>query len=132
MRVRRDDGGVRHARRRRTPTSAVPPRDPRKRGPLLFWFTLALIALAEGTLGILDLAGAPIIDSAYPALALGITAVMLLVGAFYGRAGGLIPSACWPRWHGRRHRGLEVDGGRDGRAPDVGGSGGGPVLRRRR
>ena len=66
------------------------PRDPRKTGPLLFWFTLALIALAEGTLGILDLAGLPIIDSAYPALALGITALMLLVGAFYGRAGGLI------------------------------------------
>ena len=66
------------------------PRDPRKTGPLLFWFTLALIALAEGTLGILDLAGLPILDSAYPALALGITAVMLLVGAFYGRAGGLI------------------------------------------
>ena len=40
------------------------PRDPRKTGPLLFWFTLALIALAEGTLGILDLAGLPIIDSA--------------------------------------------------------------------
>ena len=66
------------------------PRDPRKAGPVLFWFTLALIALAEGTLGILDLAGVPIIDSAYPALALGITALMLLVGAFYGRAGGLI------------------------------------------
>ena len=66
------------------------PRDPRKSGPLLFWFTLALIALAEGTLGILDLAGAPVLDSAYPALALGTTAVMLLVGAFYGRAGGLI------------------------------------------
>jgi phage shock protein PspC (stress-responsive transcriptional regulator) len=66
------------------------PRDPRKTGPLLFWFTLALIALAEGTLGILDLAGLPILDSAYPALALGITALMLLVGAFYGRAGGLI------------------------------------------
>ncbi|MET1058945.1 MAG: PspC domain-containing protein [Nocardioides sp.] len=66
------------------------PRDPRKSGPILFWFTLALIALAEGFMGTLDLAGVPIIDSAYPALALGITALMLLVGAFYGRAGGLI------------------------------------------
>jgi phage shock protein PspC (stress-responsive transcriptional regulator) len=66
------------------------PRDPRKTGPILFWFTLALIVLAEGFIGTLDLAGVPIIDSAYPALALGITAVMLLVGAFYGRAGGLI------------------------------------------
>ncbi len=66
------------------------PRDPRKSGPVLFWFTLALIALLEGALGILDLAGAQVVDSAYPALALGTTAVMLLVGSFYGRAGGLI------------------------------------------
>jgi phage shock protein PspC (stress-responsive transcriptional regulator) len=66
------------------------PRDPRKAGPILFWFTLALILLAEGVLGTLDLAGVPVTDSAYPALALGITALMLLVGAFYGRAGGLI------------------------------------------
>ena len=29
-------------------------------------------------------------DPAYPAVAVGITGVMLLVGAFYGRAGGLI------------------------------------------
>jgi phage shock protein PspC (stress-responsive transcriptional regulator) len=67
-----------------------PPRSPRKRGPILFWFTLALITLAEGVLGIVDLAGAPVADAAYPALAVGITGLMLLVGAFYGRAGGLI------------------------------------------
>ncbi|MCD4535759.1 PspC domain-containing protein [Nocardioides sp. cx-169] len=67
----------------------VPPR-PRRRGPLLFWFTLALIALAEGVLGIVDLAGATVTDSSYPALALAITGAMLLLGAFYGRAGGLI------------------------------------------
>lgn len=66
------------------------PRNPRKRGPVLFWFTLALIALAEGVLGVLDVAGVPVADSAYPALALGITALMLVVGSFYGRAGGLI------------------------------------------
>ncbi|WP_162799216.1 PspC domain-containing protein [Nocardioides sp. 616] len=66
------------------------PRDPRKRGPMLFWFTCALVALAVGVLGIVDLAGAPVVDSAYPALALAVIAVMLLVGAFYGRAGGLI------------------------------------------
>ncbi|WP_162602347.1 PspC domain-containing protein [Nocardioides daejeonensis] len=85
-----------------TPTtqpSATPPpvfradrmRDPRKRGPILFWFTLSLIALSLGTLGIVDGAGAAITDSAYPALALGIIAAALLVGAFLGRAGGLIP-----------------------------------------
>ena len=67
-----------------------PPPNPRKRGPILFWFTMALTALAVGVLGLVDLAGAQVTDSAYPALALGITGLMLLVGAFYGRAGGLI------------------------------------------
>ncbi len=67
-----------------------PPRNPKKRGPILFWFTMAFTALAEGVLGIVDLAGADVTDSAYPALALGIIGVVLLVGAFYGRAGGLI------------------------------------------
>lgn len=66
------------------------PRNPRKRGPLLFFFTLALVALAEGVLGVVDLAGASVTDSAYPALALGIIALMLVVGSFWGRAGGLI------------------------------------------
>lgn len=66
------------------------PRNPRRRGPILFWFTLALIALSLGVLGIVDLAGAAVQDPAYPALALAVTGVMLLVGAFYGRAGGLI------------------------------------------
>ena len=77
------------------PTAYAPqvrrqPRNPRRRGPILFFFTLALIALAEGALGVVDLAGAAVADSAYPALALGITALMLLLGAFWGRAGGLI------------------------------------------
>jgi phage shock protein PspC (stress-responsive transcriptional regulator) len=66
------------------------PRNPRRRGPILFLFTLALVALAEGVLGTVDLAGAAIADSAYPALALGIIALMLVVGSFWGRAGGLI------------------------------------------
>jgi hypothetical protein len=65
-------------------------RSPRKRGPILFWFTLALIALAEGVLGIVDMAGANVADPAYPALAVAVTGAMLLVGAFFGRAGGLI------------------------------------------
>ena len=66
------------------------PRNPRKRGPILFGFTIALIALAAGVLGVVDLAGVAVADSAYPALALGVTAVMLVVGSFWGRAGGLI------------------------------------------
>ena len=72
------------------PAAPVRVRNPRKRGPILFWFTLALIALAEGMLGIVDLAGAQVADPAYPALAVGVTGVMLLIGALYGRAGGLI------------------------------------------
>jgi phage shock protein PspC (stress-responsive transcriptional regulator) len=68
----------------------APPRDPRRRGPILFWFTLALIALAIGILGIVDVAGVAVADAAYPALAVGITGLMLLVGSVYGRAGGLI------------------------------------------
>ncbi|HEY0642703.1 MAG TPA: PspC domain-containing protein, partial [Nocardioides sp.] len=31
------------------------PRNPRRRGPILFFFTLALVALAEGVLGVVDL-----------------------------------------------------------------------------
>jgi phage shock protein PspC (stress-responsive transcriptional regulator) len=78
-----------------TPVAAPPPyrptpRNPRKRGPILFWFTMALAALGIGVLGILDLAGAPIADPAYPAVVVGACGLMLLLGAFWGRAGGLI------------------------------------------
>ncbi|MGH3334412.1 MAG: PspC domain-containing protein [Nocardioides sp.] len=72
------------------PATYTPPRNPRRRGPVLFWFTLALIALAIGVLGIVDVADVAVADAAYPALAVGITGLMLLVGSFYGRAGGLI------------------------------------------
>ena len=63
---------------------------PRKPGPILFWYTMALVALVLSTLGIADAAGAEITDSAYPALALAVIGVMLVIGAFFGRAGGLI------------------------------------------
>lgn len=66
------------------------PRDPRKRGPRLFWITLPLIPLALGLLGMADVSGADVAASAYPALALGVVAAMLVLGAFWGRAGGLI------------------------------------------
>jgi len=70
--------------------ASYPPVNPRKRGPILFWFTVALIALAEGVLGIVDVAGAHVAPPAYAALAVGIIGVMLALGAFWGRAGGLI------------------------------------------
>lgn len=66
------------------------PRNPRRRGPLLFWFTLALIATGVGTLGVIDVAGTDVPDAAYPALGLALTGAMLVLGAFWGRAGGLI------------------------------------------
>ena len=66
------------------------PVDPRRRGPLLFPFTLALTVLALGVVGTVDLAGADVVPSAYPATVLGVVGLMLVVGAFFGRAGGLI------------------------------------------
>ena len=72
------------------PARPVAPPDPRRRGPILFWFTLALIALGIGVLGTVDVAGADVPASAYPALAVGLTGAMLLVGSVFGRAGGLI------------------------------------------
>lgn len=63
---------------------------PRKRGPLLFGPTLALVAVALGGLGLYDAAGGSVVDPAYPALALAVVGVMLLLGAFVGRAGGLV------------------------------------------
>jgi phage shock protein PspC (stress-responsive transcriptional regulator) len=67
----------------------VPPPRPRRTGLVLFWPTLALIAIALGTLGIFDTSSS-VTSSAYAALAVAITGVMLLIGAFVGRPGGLI------------------------------------------
>ena len=72
------------------PTPPVRPGNPRKRGPILFWFTMALAALGVGILGIVDVSGTSVPASAYPALVLTVIGAMLLIGAFFGRAGGLI------------------------------------------
>ncbi len=72
------------------PSSYVPPPPrPRRTGLVLFWPTLALIAIGLGTLGIVDV-NSSVSPSAYVALAVAVTAVMLLIGAFVGRPGGLI------------------------------------------
>jgi phage shock protein PspC (stress-responsive transcriptional regulator) len=72
-------------------TAPAPYQPPRpKRGPRLFWPTLALVTLALGCLGLYDASGAAVRDSAYPALALAVVGVALVVGAFVGRAGGLV------------------------------------------
>jgi phage shock protein PspC (stress-responsive transcriptional regulator) len=76
------------------PSYVVPeqprPVNPRKRGPILFWYALAVLVVALGTLGIANLAGGDVAPSAYPATAVAVSAVFLLVGSFYGRAGGMI------------------------------------------
>ncbi len=72
-----------------TPAYVPPPPRPRRTGLVLFWPTLALIAIALGTLGIFDTSSS-VSPSAYVALAVAIIAAMLLVGAFVGRPGGLI------------------------------------------
>jgi len=76
------------------PTYVVPeqprPVNPRKKGPILFWFALATMVVALGVLAVVDLAGASVAPSAYPATVLGLSAAFLLLGTFFGRAGGLI------------------------------------------
>ena len=72
-----------------TPAPA-PRRSKKDRGPKLFGFTLAFIALAMGVLGLVDVSGVSVADAAYPALALAVIGVMLVWGAFSGRPGGLI------------------------------------------
>lgn len=77
-----------------TPVPPPPrPRRPRRTGMVLFWPTLALIAVAWGGLGLYDI-DHDVSVAHWPGIALGITGVMLLVGAFVGRPGGLILLGC--------------------------------------
>jgi phage shock protein PspC (stress-responsive transcriptional regulator) len=62
---------------------------PQRKGPVLFGITLALLAVGLGVLGIVDASTGDVSDGAYPALALAIIGAMLVLGAFWGRAGGL-------------------------------------------
>lgn len=101
-----------------TPAPIPPHRVSRRRGPLLFGVTLALGALALGVLGLLEASGVAVADGAYPALALTVVGLMLVVGSVYGRPGGLIllgvvccvvlaaVSVAQPRFDGERN--LEV------------------------
>lgn len=63
---------------------------PKPTGTLLFWPTLALIAISAGFLGIYDHSHT-VNPGAYLALALAVIGVMTVVGAFVGRPGGLVP-----------------------------------------
>ncbi|WP_183096090.1 PspC domain-containing protein [Nocardioides stalactiti] len=74
-----------------TPSPYRPrPSDPRRRGPVLFWFTMGLAAVLVSLVATLDLAGWDAPPSAYPAAVLAACGVMLVVGSVFGRAGGLI------------------------------------------
>ncbi len=84
------DGPAYEGYRPWVPPAPQRPADPRRRGPLLFPFTLALAVLGLGIVGTVDLAGVDVLPSVYPATVLGVVGVMLVVGAFFGRAGGLI------------------------------------------
>lgn len=72
-----------------TPPAPTRPPRPRRTGLVLFWPTLALILVGFGALGIYA-ADHHVIASAWPALALAIIGLMLVIGAFVGRPGGLI------------------------------------------
>jgi hypothetical protein len=67
-----------------------PPAPRPHRGPILFWFTVALLAVGLGALGLYDVTQGGVADAAYPAMALAIIGAMLVVGAWFGRPGGLI------------------------------------------
>lgn len=63
----------------------------RRRPPLLFGRAIAVAALVVGVLGLIDVADwAPVPTSAYPAALLAVFGGFLVLGAFWGRAGGLI------------------------------------------
>ncbi|WP_183407691.1 PspC domain-containing protein [Nocardioides marmoriginsengisoli] len=67
----------------------IPPH-PKRTGILWFWPTIALIAIGLGVVGIFDTNAHQVDPGVYPAVAVAITGVMLLVGSFFGRPGGLI------------------------------------------
>lgn len=69
--------------------TAPPPGRPQRTGIVWFWPTVALVAIGEGILGIVA-ANTSLPPAAYPALALAIIGAMTLVGAFFGRPGGMI------------------------------------------
>lgn len=70
-------------------TPPLLPPHPKRTGIIWFWPTLALIAIGLGIVGAID-ANSKVEAGIYPAVALAITGVMLLVGSMFGRPGGLI------------------------------------------
>jgi phage shock protein PspC (stress-responsive transcriptional regulator) len=71
------------------PLPPVPPQPPRPRSHL-FALTLSVALIALGVLAAFDVAGAAPPAGAYPALALTVTGAGLVLGAWFGRARGLV------------------------------------------
>ncbi len=71
------------------PTQTIPPRDTAPRS-VLGRLVLSLAVLAVGIVTLVDLAGAPVPVGVYFAVPLTVVAAGLIVGAWYGRARGLI------------------------------------------
>lgn len=72
------------------PNAPIRPTGPR-RPPLLLGRAVAVAALVVGVLGLVDVANwMPVPTSAYPAALLAVFGGFLVLGAFWGRAGGLI------------------------------------------
>lgn len=72
------------------PVPSTPPRRPRRERSPLGRLTLAATCLVLGGMAVLDVVGASVPVTAYMAATLAIAAGGLLVGAFIGRARGLI------------------------------------------
>jgi phage shock protein PspC (stress-responsive transcriptional regulator) len=71
------------------PTVTYVPPPPRPTGVVLFWPTLALVAITLGVVGLVDVQQElPV--STYAAATLAVVGLALLLGAFRGRPGGLI------------------------------------------
>jgi phage shock protein PspC (stress-responsive transcriptional regulator) len=72
------------------PAAPAAPRPPRERSGL-FGLTLSVLLIALGVLAATDVAGAALRPGSYVALALTVVGGGLLVGAWRGRARGLVP-----------------------------------------
>jgi phage shock protein PspC (stress-responsive transcriptional regulator) len=72
------------------PPVPPPPPAPRRPHSALFSVTMSLVLVGLGTLKLIELSGVEVVPSAYPALALTIIGLGLLVGTWRGRSRGLI------------------------------------------
>ena len=73
------------------PTQPLPPAAPRRRErSALGRLTFSVALLALGLIAVVDAAGASVPFPVYPATALGIVGVGLIIGTWYGRGRGLI------------------------------------------